>query len=220
MIRRLLGDTLPQEFKQAYALVVQYFVRRAAKRANDRYIKQLLASRKPIYLELGAGSRKGENGWVTSDICRGADLRIDLLEPFPFPDNSIDKIYSSHVFEHFHTHQLEFILSECRRVLKPGGVISVCVPNAEIHLNAYNNPDAFDPDRFCRYKPGYRFYSKIDYINYIAYMGGHHFHMFDQENLIQLLKVNGFRKVSSRGFDPELDLQARDYESIYVQGKK
>lgn len=220
MIRRVFGIVLPQEFRQAYALAAQYFARLAAKQTNNRYIRQLLASRKPVYLELGAGCNRGKNGWVTSDICRGADLRIDLLEPFPFPDNSIDKLYSSHVFEHFYTHQLEFILSECLRVLKPGGLVSACVPNAAIYLDAYTNPDAFDPDRFCRYKPGYRFYSEIDFINYIAYMGGHHRHMFDQENLVQLLRVNGFREVSSRCFYDGLDLQARDFQSIYVEGKK
>lgn len=220
MIRRLLSKILPKEIKQASALVIQYFVELPAKRANDRNTKRIIASQRPIYLELGAGAKKGKNGWVTSDFYPGADLRIDILEPFPFPDNSVSKLYSSHVFEHFYTHQLEFILGECRRILKPGGIISVCVPNAKIYLDAYNNPDLFDSDRFCCYKPGYRFYSKMDYVDYIAYMGGQHCHMFDQENLVQMLEVNGFRNVGVRDFDPELDLQARDYESIYAQGEK
>ena len=51
-------------------------------------------------------------------------------------------------------------------------------------------------------------------------MGEHHSHMFDQENLIQMLKDTGFRGVRSRGFDPKIDKQTRDYESIYAQGEK
>jgi predicted SAM-dependent methyltransferase len=194
--------------------------RQAFKRASKKRIKQLLASGDPIFLELGAGPRRGKNGWVTSDVQIGADLMIDLLEPLPFPDNTIDMFYSSHVLEHFSTRQIENILQECRRVLKPGAVLSACVPNAAIYIDAYNNPEAFDSEHFCRYKPAYKFYSKIDYINYMAYMDGQHFHLFDQENLIALLSASGFREVESRGFDPEIDMSERDHISLYVQGLK
>jgi len=209
---------LPNEFRRAF--FVRCVVQFAKRQVNDRYIKKLVASGRPIFLELGAGPRKGIKGWITSDTCPGADCVIDLLKPFPFPDNSIDKIYSSHVLEHFLTSQLEFIMGECRRVLKPGGVLSASVPNAAIYIDAYYNPEAFNPEHFCRYKPGYRFYSKIDYLNYIAYMEGRHAHMFDKENLVGMLEANGFRQVRLRDFEPDLDLPARDYESIYVYAEK
>ena len=183
-------------------------------------INFLLKSNDPINLELGAGSKKGNNDWITSDICKGADLKIDLLQSFPFPDNTIDRIYSSHVLEHFSIRQIEHILSECYRVLKPDGEINVCVPNAEIYINAYNNPKAFDFEFYCRYKPGFRFYSKIDYINYIAYMNGNHLYMFDNDNIIKILIKNKFRNVKLRKFDSKIDPRERDYESIYALGYK
>jgi predicted SAM-dependent methyltransferase len=64
-------------------------------------------------------------------------------------------------------------LAECLRILKPGGKFSAAVPNARIFLNAYHNPDSFNPAVYCRYKPAYHYNSKIDYVNYIAYMDGH-----------------------------------------------
>jgi len=222
MVKKLFSKLIPLKYKKSiiYTQIAHYFAKKSAITSNTKYISQLIDSRKPIYLELGAGPKKGENGWVTSDNCKGADLWLDLLEPFPFSDNSIDKIYSSHVFEHFYTTQIEKILGECYRVLKPGGTISISVPNAEIYINAYLKPEKFDPEMFCRYKPGYRFYSKIDYINYMAHMEGHHSHLFDIENLLEMLNLNGFKEVSPRSFDPVLDLKERDYESIYAQGVK
>lgn len=202
-----------QKLKQSYR-------RRRLKRASRKRIRELLASADPILLELGAGKKKGENGWVTSDITVGPDLFVDLLEPFPFPDSTVEMVYSSHVLEHFSTRQLETILQECRRVLRPGGIISVCVPDAEIYIRAYGNPEEFDPAKYCRYKPAYRFYSKIDYINYMAYMDGFHCHLFDRENLIALLNASGFHEVRIRDFDPETDMVERDHISIYAQGIK
>ncbi|MFN2127554.1 MAG: class I SAM-dependent methyltransferase [Anaerolineales bacterium] len=187
---------------------------------TKRRIRQLLASGDPIFLELGAGPRKGKNGWVTSDLFIGPDLMIDLLKPLPFPDNTIDMVYASHVLEHFSIQQIENILMECGRVLKLDGMISLCVPDAAIYIDAYQNPESFNPAYYCRYKPAYKFYSKIDYINYVAYMDGQHFHLFDQENLIAILCRSGFREVKGREFDPELDRRDRDHTSLYIQGLK
>jgi hypothetical protein len=54
----------------------------------------------------------------------------------------------------------------------------------------------------------------------MAYMDGQHKYMFDEENLIFILKSKGFRNVKLRQFDPTLDLKERDYESIYAEGEK
>ncbi len=221
MIEKLQHNTFFVNLKQVYWFVDSHFVvNYYAKIKNNLLIKKIIASQRPIYLELGSGPKKGTGYWLTADICKGADLRINLLNSLPFPDNSVDKIYSSHVLEHFSTSQIEYILGESLRVLKSGGIFSVCVPNAAIYLNTYHTSEGFDPGIFCRYKPGYQFYSKIDYINYIAYMGGEHKHMFDQENLLCILARNGFRNVQARGFDRHLDMQSRDYQSIYAEGQK
>ena len=51
-------------------------------------------------------------------------------------------------------------------------------------------------------------------------MDGHHKYMFDEENLLFLLKSKGFRNVHLREFDPDLDLEKRDFESIYAEANK
>ena len=58
--------------------------------------------------------------------------------------------------------------------------------------------------------------SLIDQLNYIAYMGGQHHYLFDEENLVNTLKLSPFTEVKLRQFDPLVDLSERDFESIYA----
>ena len=44
--------------------------------------------------------------------------------------------------------------------------------------------------------------------------------MFDEENLIYILKSKGFKNAHIRKFDPNLDLKHRDFESIYAEAEK
>lgn len=182
----------------------------------NKYSDKLVKSGKPILLEIGSGDKKGENGWTTLDYATRCDIKYNLLEKLPFPDNSVDKIYSSHVLEHFTRNQLDSLLQECKRILKPGGIFSVCVPNAKLYIDAYTGSKKM-PDSFFQYKAAYNYASAIDYINYIAFMDGHHKHMFDEDNLVSILSINGFQNVKLREFQEDLDRAERDYESIYAE---
>jgi hypothetical protein len=51
-------------------------------------------------------------------------------------------------------------------------------------------------------------------------MDGHHSYMFDEENLLEVLKKAGFSNVALRYFDKGLDLESRDFQSIYVEAEK
>ncbi|MFY0651326.1 MAG: methyltransferase domain-containing protein [Cyclobacteriaceae bacterium] len=171
-------------------------------------------------LKIDLGSTEPREGFLTADLNNEAELVFDFLKPFPFLDNSVDLIYTSHVFEHFNNSELKFILSEIRRVLKKEGELIVCVPNAELFFDLYNNFDKNQADKLCAYKPAFQFYSKIDVVNYIAYMGGQHKIMFDNENLLEIIKSAGYSSVHSRSFKPGLDLEARKNESIYARAVK
>ena len=49
----------------------------------------------------------------------------------PASSNSVDCIYHSHLLEHLDQEQAEFLSKECLRVLKPGGIIRIAVPDLE-----------------------------------------------------------------------------------------
>ncbi len=101
-----------------------------------RYINSILKRKGKIFLEVGAGDKKGINGWVTIDMTRNCDIYRDLTKGIPFPDESISGIYSSHFLEHLSYNEGQKFLDECLRVLMPGGHFSICVPNARIYIEA------------------------------------------------------------------------------------
>ncbi|MCG3164371.1 MAG: hypothetical protein POELPBGB_00125 [Bacteroidia bacterium] len=193
-----------------------------AKKEKDTLgkIDEIIKAGKEIKLEIGAGAKKGKNGWITLDMHEGCDIEWDLRNGIPFPDNSISKIYSSHLFEHLTFKESAGLMKECLRVLEPEGVFSVCVPNAKLYVDAYVKDDKAFWASNSRFMPAYNGTTKMDYLNYIAYMDGHHKYMFDEENLLAVLKKNGFRNAKTRRFDPEIDLKERDHESLYAEGVK
>lgn len=71
-------------------------------------------------------------------------LMFDLRKGIPYPDNSADAIYHSHVLEHIDRNlsdgerdNARGFLNECLRVLKPGGVLRVVVPDFELSCRRY-----------------------------------------------------------------------------------
>jgi predicted SAM-dependent methyltransferase len=187
---------------------------------TKKKIKILLKEKETISLEIGAGAKMGQGQWLTMDMNPNCDLVWDINKGLPFPDESVHNIYSSHVFEHFSFKDGQRLLEECKRILLPGGIFSICVPDAKIFISLYLNDENFDKDKYLSYKPADNGTSKIDLVNYIAYMDGHHKYMFDKENIISILKNKGFKNVKLRDFDRNLDLEKREWQSIYAQGQK
>lgn len=185
---------------------------------SKRRWKKLL-NQDTIKLNLGSGPFKGENGWTNVDLF-GADINYDLKNGLPLKDNSVDKIYSSHVFEHIPYKDLLDFICEIRRVLKPGGTLLVCVPNAGLYLRAYFNKEMFISYDEMYLPASVNTGSNIDQINYIAYLNGDHTFMFDEENIINILKNCNFSNVDFRTFDPQIDRPERDFESMYVSASK
>jgi predicted SAM-dependent methyltransferase len=183
-------------------------------------IKKILARGGDIFINAGGGDIKGKNGWVVVDMTKHCDIFWNLSRGIPFPPNSVKKIYCSHLLEHLTFRENMKFLASCRQALVPGGVFSACVPNARIFIEGYLNPEKFDEKKYLSCEGAYNSTGKIDYINYIAYMGGGHKYLFDQENLVGTVKAAGFSQAAPRKFDSALDHQWRDFESIYVEAIK
>lgn len=186
--------------------------------ASRRRIAALVSSPRELWLDLGGGSA-GSGGWLTVDMTRECDIFWDLRLGLPFPDGRVSRIYSSHFFEHLSFREGQAMLAECLRVLRPGGSFSICVPNAELYIDGYLGRREL-PDEWFGWEPAYNQTTRIDALNYIAYMGGEHKYMFDQENLLHILRTSGFADVAARGFDPAIDMAERDHESIYAAAVK
>jgi SAM-dependent methyltransferase len=67
--------------------------------------------------------------------------RMDLTKTLPFARQSVSAVFSSHVFEHLFGDEVERLIAEIHRVLKPGGVCRVVVPDLEKIMWLYNPED-------------------------------------------------------------------------------
>ena len=84
----------------------------------------------PVKLHLGCGPRFIP-GFVHVDVqpYPHIDLVSDVARLDRIADASVDLIYASHVLEHFGRWEFRAVLTEWRRVLKPGGVLRLAVPD-------------------------------------------------------------------------------------------
>ena len=92
-------------------------------------------------LDLGCGENKVPNSIGLDNVkLTGVDVEHDLLDfPYPFENESMDKIYLRHVIEHFAIENINFIMNECNRILKKDGLLVITVPHV-FSISAFIDP--------------------------------------------------------------------------------
>jgi SAM-dependent methyltransferase len=91
-----------------------------------------------LRLNLGCGSVCHPD-WVNLDTIasRPDVVACDLRRPLPFADAVAEACYASHVLEHLNQHDARCLLDECHRLLRPGGILRIVVPDLEGIATAY-----------------------------------------------------------------------------------
>ncbi|MBD6614826.1 methyltransferase domain-containing protein [Komarekiella sp. 'clone 1'] len=91
-------------------------------------------------LHLGCG-RKILEEYVNIDIfpAPGVDLVCDINEGIPFEDNSFSEALAVDFIEHIQPTKAINLMNEVYRVLKPGGIFRIHVPEAP-GITAYQDP--------------------------------------------------------------------------------
>ncbi len=92
------------------------------------------------YLNLACGNIYiKSNNWENCDFAPESKhvRRVNLLKKFPYNDNLFDLVYSSHYIEHVPKLSIDFFLSECIRVLVPGGLLRLVLPDFESITREY-----------------------------------------------------------------------------------
>ena len=76
--------------------------------------------------------------WINldADPNRAADIHA-TVPPIPFADGELDEIYAGHLIEHMGREVAGEFLRECYRCLKPGGILTVVVPDTREIMRRY-----------------------------------------------------------------------------------
>lgn len=85
--------------------------------------------------KLHIGGHQKSTDWEILNVVPGphVDHLCDARDLSRFPDNTFTDIYASHVLEHFdYINELEAVLQEWYRVLTPGGVLYISVPDLDV----------------------------------------------------------------------------------------
>lgn len=136
LVRELLHR---KQIKRLLRRLVYAFLRWVAKAQGVLWADGVMLAEGQKGLDIGCGPKKMP-GFVGVDICAcsGVDVICDLeAEALPFVAESFDTVYAKHIFEHIRN--LEHLLAEISRVMKPGGRLLISVPYAG-DLRAFQDP--------------------------------------------------------------------------------
>jgi hypothetical protein len=94
----------------------------------------------PLRLDLGCGKNKAA-GFLGVDAIQfdGVDVVTDLRQPWPWADNSVGEVHSSHFVEHLTNPERLHFWTELYRVLQVGGTAHIVTPHWT-HACAYGDP--------------------------------------------------------------------------------
>jgi len=114
-----------------------------------------------FFFKYMSGSSGLDIGFMGYEEGRGTILPTAIgIEPsypgydgahLPFPDNSQDYVYSSHCLEHIDN--IQVVIKDWLRVVKPGGFIITVVPHRDLYEKKLELPSQFNEDHKRFYTP-------------------------------------------------------------------
>ena len=174
-------------------------------------------------LNWGCGEHT-EPGWINSDLKEvpGIDISCDIRDGLPLDDGSLDYIVSIHALPMISYPDLVPVLQELLRVLKPGGVLRLSLPDVNRGIRAFLEGDR---DYFLVPDDDVRSLGGKFVVHMLWY--GYSVTMFTDDFVDELLVKAGFRQVTPCRFRqthscwPEIvQLDNRERESIFVEAVK
>lgn len=213
-IRLLTKNAVPPRFRGT----VRTILTDLSRPIQRRRIKRIKQRPGPLLLHLGSGGEP-KGGWVNIDLVGDpVEAAWNVAHGIPFDDTSVDAIFHEHLFEHITLEQGATLMDECFRVLKPGGILQIGVPDAGELIRSYLGDgtylEALHPNR-----P-----SRLIGVQELFYWH-RHTAMYDDETLALQVRAGGFPTPQPRKFaDSDLDLapdtERRRAETLYMEARK
>ncbi|MBF0569789.1 MAG: methyltransferase domain-containing protein [Candidatus Omnitrophica bacterium] len=148
----------------------------------------------------------------------------DAVRHIPLRDQSVEVLYTSHMLEHLSEAEVGVFLRESQRVLCPGGIIRIVVPDLKWLVEQYvtsGDADEFIRETLLSAPMPRSFLARIKY--FLAGQRNHQW-MYDSTSLCRVLATASFSdprvmeagttRISNPG---ALDLSERSPGSVYVE---
>ena len=158
-------------------------------------------------LHLGCGV-KNLPGWFHVDALdyEHVDHKGPVDDLAFIPDGQVGLIYACHVLEHFGRKETVRVLTEWRRVLRPGGVLRLAVPDYEACAKLYLSGVL---DRGLEDVRGLMIGGQRDQYDF-------HGNVFDTADLTRFLKEAGFSSVRPWDWRTTEHAHMDDYSQAYL----
>ena len=165
----------------------------------------------------------------------GADVRwMELTKPWPLADQSASAVYSSHFLEHLEFDEARLVLRESARVLQPGGLIRIVVPDLESLVESYMKERTENPAEAALHflaNSGFFFTPRPrTWLQYLVYKvrRRHDHHVLHDEGLLRAeLERAGFVEIARRSCGDsdipdieDVDLPDRFEGALCLEGRK
>ena len=172
-----------------------------------------------IKLHLGCGKRHLP-GYIHIDLDNEPHIdypNTNISKLDMFEDNEVDLIYTCGTFEYFddpsRSPEVSHVLQEWFRVLKPGGILKISVPNFESVVQVYlNNGNDIFGDGILGLIYGRWPILNKDNEEEILY----HKMVYDFKSLSRVLKQSGFKDIKKYNWKEFLPKNFDDYSKAYV----
>jgi SAM-dependent methyltransferase len=177
----------------------------------------------PRRLNWGCGGFP-QQGWINSDkkMGPGIDISCDIRQGISLPDDSVDYAVSVHALQEIPYEDVVPVLGELRRVLAPGGVLRLVLPDLIKGVRAFARGDRdyfLVPDEDANLL-GSKLVVQLMWYGYSRIIFTED---FIEEQLIragfQQVARCGYRETTSR-FSEIVSLDNRERESLFVEATK
>jgi predicted SAM-dependent methyltransferase len=154
-------------------------------------------------IDIGSGPHPKPDADVRMDIHQWGNVNClhNLMNtPYPFEDNTFEKAYMGDVVEHISIFDIDRVLTEVNRILKPGATLEVTVPDMDWIIerlykkdwNEHANVDWLNPTIDPWSNAMSYLFGGFHNIQEYKLEGMGHVNAFNEKHLEKLLDNNGF----------------------------
>jgi predicted SAM-dependent methyltransferase len=162
--------------------------------------------------------------WTNIQFCQTHEVLWGDCTHIPLPDASVEVLYSSHMLEHLDRDEAARFLSEARRVLAPGGILRLAVPDLALLVREYMETGNANVLLERMHVSSARPRTVAGRLRFLLVGQRNHLWMYDARSLTQLLSAAGFENVhvtaagsTSIAAPGALNLHERESESLYIE---